>query len=331
MNKSNDTNVPDDPHDAAAHWFTREHGGLMSVDERRMFDAWRDADSRHAQAYQEMLRVWAVAQATPDATFRNILHRKPEPRAPALLRRRAFMLGCGSACAAALAVAVMGPERWFHSPVFSQRYISHRGERRNIELPDGSSLTLNTDSVALVQFYESERRVLLERGEVFFAVAADLGRPFIVDAELATVTVTGTRFNVRRDAEQLAVAVESGSVEVASGSWWRRDVRRLSVGQGMRMARNATTLDVSAVDIASVTAWRQGKAVFDATPLEAIVAELNRYRAQPILLRSASLRQLRIAGVFSVDDPDAFLDILPALAPVSVLRLPDGRSEIISR
>src|SRR5690606_36664148 len=173
--------------------------------------------------------------------------------------------------------------------------------------------------------------VVLKLGEAFVTVAAEQGRPFVADAGPATVTVTGTRFNVRRDVDRLTVAVESGSVEVATGRWWHRDVRRLGAGQGARMARDASSLEVSAVNIASVAAWRQGKAVFDATPLEIIVAELNRYRLQPILLRSASLRQLRIAGVFSVDDPDAFLDVLPTLAPVAVLRLPDGRSEIVPR
>lgn len=331
MNPPNDQNISDDPHHAAAHWFTREHGGLMTPVERQEFEEWCDADPLHAQAYQEMMQVWGVAQETPDAVFEKMLQRTPEPTGGVLHRRRALMLGFGSACTAALVVAVVGPERWFHSPAFSQRYTTQRGERRDVDLPDGSVLTLNTDSIAQVQFYESERRVLLEQGEAFFTVAEDTSRPFLVDADLVTVKVTGTRFNVRRDTGPLAVAVESGSVEVSSGGWWQRDVRHLSAGQGVRMKQNDTALEASSVDVTTAMAWRQGKAVFDATPLEAIVAELNRYRMQPILLRNASLRQLRVAGVFSVDDPDAFLDILPAVAPVTVLRRPDGRSEIVPR
>lgn len=331
MNSPDDLNIPDDPHDAAAHWFTREHGGLMTARERQVFEAWRDADPRHVQAYEEMRRVWDIAQATPDAVFEKILQRVPAPAGGVPHRRRALALGLGAACTAALAAAVVGPERWLQSPAFSQRYTSRRGERRDVELPDGSILTLNTDSVAHVRFYESERRILLEQGEVFFSVATEKQRPFVVDADLATVKVTGTRFNVRRDPEQFAMAVESGSVEVSSGHWWHRDVRRLSAGQGAHVAPGAAALDVAPVNVAAVMAWRQGKAVFDAAPLEAIVAEMNRYRAQPILLRNPSLRRLRMAGVFSIDDPEAFLDILPTLAPVAVLRSASGRSEIVPR
>lgn len=328
---TNDPNIPDDLHDAAAHWFTREHGGLMTPDERRIFEAWCQADVRHEQAYQEMLRVWGVAKATPDKVFENILRRRPPRVATVASRRRMLALGVGSACCAAVASVLVGPERWFHAPAFSERYVSRRGERRTVDLPDGSALTLNTDSIAQVRFYESERRVLLERGEAFFSVAPAPERPFVVDAGLASVTVTGTQFNVRRDAAQVSVAVESGAVDVAGGGWWNRKVRRLGAAQAVQLADTAAMSEVSTANIVTLTSWRQGKVVFDAAPLATIVAEMNRYRVQPVRLQSAALRGLRVAGVFSTDDPDAFLDVLPSLAPVTVLRLPDGHSEIVPR
>lgn len=330
MNIPRDPDIPDDPHDAAAHWFTRERGGLMTPEERRAFEAWR-AQPRHEQAYREMLRVWEVAEATPDAVFETILQKDSRPAGRILHGRRALMLGLGSASAAALAVAAVGPPLWLQQPAFQQRYASGRGERQSVELPDGSTLALNTDTVVQARFYDSERRVLLERGEAFFSVAADPIRPFLVDADLAIVKVTGTRFNVRRDADALAVAVESGSVEVAGGHWWKPDVRRLARGQGARIAQAGGAVNVSSIDVAAASAWRRGKAVFDAAPLEAIVAELNRYRARPIVLRGPALGQLRIAGVFSIDEPDAFLDALPSLAPVAVRRGADGGAEIIPR
>ncbi|WP_179943993.1 FecR family protein [Pusillimonas noertemannii] len=358
MNIPGNPNLPDDPHDAAAHWFTRERAGAMTPDERLAFAQWK-AEPRNAQAYGEMLRVWQVAEATPDEVFENILQEGVKQRrndadapqapfasspGPARFRqgtprsagdvshgRRGVVWGLGAACTAALAVAFVASPRWFSASEFTQRYASRLGERKTIDLPDGSTLALNTATSVVVQLGDSERRVLLEQGEAFFSVAADPSRPFVVDAGLATVKVTGTRFNVRRDTDALAVAVESGSVEVSGGRWWKPDVHRLGPGQGARVAHDAGRVRVASVDVAAASAWRQGKAVFDAAPLEAIVAELNRYRAQPIVLRNASLAQLRIAGVFSVDEPDAFLDVLPTLAPVAVRRSLDGKVEIIPR
>ncbi len=304
----------------------------MTPDERRVFEAWRQADPRHEQAYQEMERVWGVAKATPDAVFEHILDRRARSAPRLASRRRMLGLGVGAACCAAVATAWVGPERWLHAPEFSNQYLTRRGERRMIDLPDGSVLTLNTDSVVRVAFYASERRIRLEQGEVFFTVTPAPGRPFVVDAGLATVTVTGTAFNVRRDPdERVSVAVESGSVEVAGGAWWHREVRRLAANQAVQVAGTAAASDVSSDDVDRMMAWRQGKIVFDGTPLETIVAEINRYRIQPIQLQGASLRQLRVAGVFSTDDPDAFLEVLPSLVPVTVMRLPGGRVAIMPR
>ncbi|OZI71390.1 FecR family protein [Bordetella genomosp. 12] len=327
-----DSNIPEDPGAAAAHWFTRESGGLMTPDERQRFESWRAADPRHEQAYQGMLRVWRVAEATPDQVFAGILARgQARPTAAFAGRRRILALGVGAACCAAVATVALGPERWFGAPQFSERYASQRGERREVALPDGSLLTLNTDSVVVVAFYASERRVVLEQGEAFFAIASAPQRPFVVQAAAATVTVTGTRFNVRRSAERVSVAVESGSVEVTGGAWWHRETRRLVALQSVQVDGTDSVSGVSKADVGALTAWRQGKIVFDAAPLATIVTEMNRYRVRPVRLHHPGLQALRVTGVFSVDDPEAILEVLPALAHVAVRRLPDGSSEIVPR
>lgn len=331
MDTPDASNLPNDPHDAAAYWFAREHGGLMTAAERQEFEAWRRADAAHERAYQEMMAVWGVAKAVPDHKLRPIV--SPGRRAADVVspRRRQLVWGLGLACSAAVVAGVVGPQWWTAEPSFSARYATNRGERRRVTLPDDSVLDLNTATVAMVRFYDSERVVQLQAGEIMFTVASNKSRPFIVDADLARVRVTGTRFDVRRDAERLAVAVESGSVEVSTGSWWRQRTETLTAGLGVNVASNAPDLKVESVNVAALTAWRQGKAVFDGTPLAQVVEEMNRYRSHPIHVQAGSLRQLRIAGVFNVDDTDSFLDMLPTLAPVVVLHRPNGDSLIVAR
>ena len=329
------SNVPDTAqdavHDAAARWFAREHGGEMTAQEREHLATWRQADPRHEQAYQAMQRVWHIAQATPNAVFESALARSTRPETPSPSRRRIVGLAVAGACSTAVAVGALAPARWWVSPEFSQRYVTQRGERREFLLPDGSTLTLNTDSDAEVHYFASERRVEFTRGEAYFSVTPNRNRPFVVDAGLATVTVTGTTFNVRRAPDLLSVAVSSGSVEVASWRGWRRDVRQLLANQGLDVARGGTLPPVTARPAVSIATWRQGKAVFDAAPLEIIVKEINRYRDQPIILRDATLQRLRVAGVFNIDDPDAFLDALPLLAPVKIVRVSNGSNEIVRK
>ncbi|WZB72506.1 FecR/PupR family sigma factor regulator [Achromobacter xylosoxidans] len=75
-----------DPLDAAAYWFARDSGGLMSAAERSEFDAWRRADPAHERAYREMLDTWALTRAVPDHKLRPLLGRR---RLSAVSRRAA--------------------------------------------------------------------------------------------------------------------------------------------------------------------------------------------------------------------------------------------------
>ena len=51
--------------------------------------------------------------------------------------------------------------------------------------------------------------------------------------------VTGTRFNVLHEQQQLQVTVEFGSVKVQQGSWWDRDTRLLERGQSVYTVEGA--------------------------------------------------------------------------------------------
>ncbi|MGE8516614.1 MAG: FecR family protein [Alcaligenes nematophilus] len=329
MSLSHSLPIPDDPHDAAAFWFARVRGGLMQEGDQTLLKQWREQDPRHAQAYQDMEAMWSIAQATPDAAFKARLAQNTRPRA-LQWGRRAFIAGLGSACAAIAGVAVLGPQRWLESEQYTQRYVSRKGERLEQTLPDGSLISLNTDSVVHVSFYQSERRVVLEKGEAFFQVRSEPDRPFNVDAGQAVIRVTGTRFNVRRETDTVDVAVDSGSVRVESGPWWNSTNYNLVGEQGVRLG-SGQQASVQSRNMVQALAWRQGRAIFDAEPLEHIVAELNRYKEPGIVLHSPSLRGLRVTGVFDVNDPQAFLGVLPSLAPVVIVQGPDGRLGIAAR
>ena len=91
------------------------------------------------------------------------------------------------------------------------------GERKTVTLPDGSEVTLNTDSELIVRYTSDHRRVILERGEVLFDITGESSRPFTVELDTRSSTVLGTRFNIRKlPGYELSVAVFEGT-EVADG------------------------------------------------------------------------------------------------------------------
>ena len=324
MNAPLDPSQFPDPRDAAAAWFARERSGRMSPKEHHAMQAWLDADPAHRTEYALLERLWTTTGQAGHNRLREMAGLPPPPRSAGTRSRRA-MLGWTLAGAGALAAGTLGVGlRWQSPPAFEQTLQSAHGQRRSVRMPDDSLIDLNTDTQAIVRYYADAREIELERGEASFSVTADASRPFIVRAGRAVVRVTGTRFNVRRLDDATEVAVSAGAVEVRADTlaFWRRET--LGPGQGLVATRDGLSA-VNAVDVAAVTAWRDGRIVFNNTPLPRAVAELNRYAPFVIRLEGARLAQVRVAGMVNIDTPGTLLELLPRIAPVRVTAESAGR------
>ncbi|QEI07565.1 DUF4880 domain-containing protein [Pigmentiphaga aceris] len=338
-----DSSTASEPGDLAASWFAYLHSGEATDEGRRMFEQWRQAHPEHDRQYRSVQQIWEATLAIPEAELRSVLaQREPAvlptrvstaaPTAvPTNSGRRRLVWGLAGACSAALVGGIALQGGWLASPQHTIQIATPRGKRQQVTLPDGSILDVNTGTRAVARMYADKRVIELQEGEIFFAVRHDAQQPFIVDAGASRVVVTGTRFNVRHDADAARISVESGSVVVSSGPWWQRQSRALTKGQGVDVSADQTLGEVRPHDLHSLLAWQRGKVVFENTPLAQAVAEINRYLDQPARLDAPALRDHRIAGIFSVDDPEALIDMLPEFVPVRVYRLLDGQIRIVAK
>ena len=121
--------------------------------------------------------------------------------------------------AAAVLLCVGGV--WLYQEKQSQipyTYVSTSfGEKKQVTLPDGSQLILNSCSRICypIRFIGDVRRITLN-GEAFFKVVHDEKLPFIVKTNHLNVRVLGTQFDVKAyPSDELAsVGVKSGKVQV---------------------------------------------------------------------------------------------------------------------
>lgn len=326
MNASLDPRDYSDPRDAAAAWFARSRSGRMDSRGRRAFAAWLQADAVHREEYALLERLWQDSGQVAHAQLRALAG--APPRAPARRGRRQA-LGWALAGGGALAAVGLGAGlSWQRPAEYEQTLASAHGQRLTLRLPDQSEIDLNTDSRVAVRYYADQREVELEAGEASFAVSPEASRPFIVRAGRVAVRVTGTRFNVRRLDGATEVAVSHGSVEVRAQDWrfWQRET--LGPGQGLLATREGLT-PAAAVDVTAVVAWRDGRVIFNDTPLPKAVAELNRYAPFSIGLEGAGLDRVSVAGVLNVDSPGTLLELLPRIAPVRVRADGAGRYVLI--
>jgi transmembrane sensor len=199
-------------------------------------------------------------------------------------------------------------------------------------LADGSRLELAPMSRVRLDFTQERREAWLQGGHVFFAVAHDRSRPFIVHAGGLRITAVGTAFDVRDAARDVMVTVSEGHVNVSADG--RRpespprvapELVQAAAGERVTFSKPMYRLSLASVDLELAESWRKGVLQFVAEPLDQVVAEVALYSPRPIVLGDSELGKLRFTGTVSQAHLDDWLAALEAVFSVRIIdRGPDG-------
>lgn len=312
--------------DDAARWFVRLQEPAVSADEQQRFDAWLNQHPQHRDEFQLLQGLWTAADLLPAPRLKALAETRPARRERRPLLRYAV---AASVLAVALGLGLFSGLN--HPGGYSAEFSTALGERKHVALPDGSVIDLNSRSRLQVHYEKDRRLIELSEGEAMFSVEHDSSRPFVVEAGSGKITVTGTRFDVRRDLTQTRVAVEQGTVKVQGHDAPDNEFINLTAGLGTHVDAQGRVAAAYAVNPAELTAWRGGKLVFNNARLSEVAAEVSRYREQPLTVSNPGVANLRLTSVFKSDNTDALLKALPNILPVAIRTLADGSQEIISK
>lgn len=148
------------------------------------------------------------------------------------------------------------------------------GERKQILLPDGTQLTLNSCSHVRYpnNFIGEERRIELE-GEGYFQVHRNEKQPFIVSTRRFDVRVLGTCFDIKSYSsdEVVSVEVESGKVQV--------DLPEAMIrlkGKEQVLINTISGEYSKRREDRPVAIWKKGGLRFNSTPIRDVAKELER-------------------------------------------------------
>ena len=200
-----------------------------------------------------------------------------------------------------------------------------------VTLPDGSVIELNQNSSIRVEQRPEARSATLVSGEALFQVAHDPERPFFVDSDRVKVRVIGTEFNVRQAPSRIFISVRQGTVSVQDSKRHGKPLATLTIGQRLSVGREkGDTLSLTVAGN-TVAAWRSGQLRFRAAPLQDVAEELSGYMSGKSVQVDADISAVPVSGYASIRDPEAFIDALPSLVPVRVIKDSDGDISVISR
>lgn len=238
----------------------------------------------------------------------------------------------------------VGWDHWQQQPTFAQTFATARGQQTEVRLPDGSQLRMDTATRAEVTLYRQRREVRLPEGQALFTVQSNATQPFDVLAGPLRITVVGTRFSVRHTASGLgepgggvSVVVEEGRVRVArvrerpTGSRDAQDddAIELTAGQSVSADSQGHLAAVNLQPPGAATAWREGRVIFDGTPLAQALAEFERYANTGLVVNDPAVAAMRLNGSFDLRQFGAFQRALPQVLPVRLQPGRDNKNEIV--
>ena len=150
------------------------------------------------------------------------------------------------------------------------------GERFLVQLSDGTKVWINSESALRYPAYFGKNiREVEARGNVYFEVAKDSTRPFVVASRELTTEVLGTRFEVNTygDRDEVSATLVEGSVRVGVGS---RFVV-IKPNQQFTFNTKSGTIKVNEVDAARKVMWKDGILVIDNEAFRDVVWKLERW------------------------------------------------------
>jgi transmembrane sensor len=356
---------PDSP-DAPWELLARHLAAEVSEAERQTLREWVQADATHLQILTTVTRAWeraSEAAALPvslSATDVEAAWQRFRPRIPVARAARAAEAPAEAAPAApatlpvsrfrwplqrrqrarwsmvAGVLLIFGAGFWLRGlmsrPLQTVVTYTAAEHRRQLQLPDGSTVWLNAHSWlryagAGSQASTGARTVQLG-GEAYFEVVHNPARPFRVYTATTLVRVTGTAFNVRAYA-----AEDSVDVSVTQGRVW---VRRLVGADSVLLTAN-TRIAIHAADApgrpvyhmrrasaggANFRAWQTDTLRFQDASAAQVIRTLRVTFGTAVRLTNPSIGQCRFTGTFVRPQPE---QVLTVLAATTASRLePDG-------
>jgi transmembrane sensor len=291
----------------AAEWFAVLASPGVRESERRAWQRWLDAAPEHREAWRRVEEINMQLHALPGAPARAALAAAPRRRRTL----KTLLLLCAGGGVAGLALR---PEQARdYLAALNAQHRTGVGVIASLPLPDRTQAWLNTDSAADVAYADTQRLIVLRRGEILLHSAADVHqppRPLVVEARGQRLRALGTRFSVRLTEQGTRLAVYQGAVEVG-------DHTLVPAGSQVDIIDGRAGALVQVHEDSS--AWSRKLLIATQMRLEDFLAELARYRHGHISC-VPSLADLRLVGSYPLGDTDQALEMLQAALPVRVQR-----------
>lgn len=174
--------------------------------------------------------------------------------------------------------------------------VTPRGGRYHLVLSDGTKVWINSaSSIRYPVSFSGGQRMVKITGEVYFEVAHNPAKPFLVDSEQQRIEVLGTRFNVNayRDEPAVTTSLLQGSVRINTAQ------NKIQIKPGQQSLLQDGRFALGNFEADEVLAWKSGLFHFSDENLESVMRKISRWYDVDIVYVDERIKKLPLSGIIT--------------------------------
>lgn len=307
---------------AAAQWHVVMHSGEVTLAESTEFSLWYK-QANNAEAYDKFTGIWEQFEPVKTKTARLTISQALKDNKTFTNTTKAV-----ASCCIFLGFSTYLFTSTFVGKAYFADHYTLSNELTTISLNDNSQVKLSPFSAINIMYSENSRHIELVAGRLMIDVAKDANRPLIISSQHGTARALGTQFSMADLGDYSEIRVYESKVEVCALANKNiknnqpntyQQCQQLSPGQTSKVTRESVEKPQTANNGWHINIINQ-TLVVDDQPLVNVLDELTVHYFGYIKINRSTLQNIRVSGVFPLNDIDHTLAVISASLPIKVNR-----------
>jgi transmembrane sensor len=294
----------------AADWLVRQQEKPLTETEQNQFEKWQKSSDSNQFAWQRAQHFINQVDSLPKDIACALLNRPDDAIRRLNIGKLALLLASGP--------LVWGSYKTIETQQWNADYRTAKGQKKQVTLPDGTLVTLNTATAFDIVFDQSSRLLSLREGEIevnTVTTGPQESKPFTIKTQEAFLSPLDANFTVRQYSELTRVGVIQGSVHVTPKLV--ADTNGHQIEAGLQADLSSYTVLSKQPLSAETTSWLDNMLAVHNMPLNTFIQEVSRYHSG-ILRVSPDVQKIEVSGAFPIQDINIILNMLSNTYPINL-------------
>ncbi|MBK0064591.1 MULTISPECIES: FecR family protein [unclassified Acinetobacter] len=301
----------------AIDWMVLLESGLATQEDHQNFALWLDENTKNQHVWQEL-------HQSVDQPFQQLQQQSLDAKLPikavtqsVLQSNKQHIKRMIKGGISFIVLIGLGTFVWLQQTrplsFLQADYYTRTAEQKQIQLEDGSSITLAAYSAIRIEYSQHNRDIYLLDGALIANVSADKQRPFIVHTKQAHMQALGTEFMVTQHTDYSDLAVLEHTVKASNLHQFK------VVQQGHSIRVDQYQIHELPTKASNMASWKDGILEVEDMPLSAFIDLVKPYHHGTIYV-SDDIKNMKVYGVFYLDDTDKILQVLQTTQPINIYK-----------